>query len=383
VLMALPVCVLVAILLQRKRYGWLAALLVVYFAIGLPTPSPHGTMGPAVPLYLLRLPLMFALLIGIYVLLWRDRRASDSSRDWTRYAWAAAMAGAVVFSALSTFHRERAVRLEYAYRLPLLAQGLLNADPRPAGTGVRYVAFTLSGYHLVTEGRNEVWADLAPGSSTDSSADSLYDDLSFTSGFGDGRPETILMERAMSPRSRIVEARRPSRVLVDDARDPMLSADGKSLAFVRDYHGRGRLMMRKSFESDTASESALTPPSLNIYDVSFLSQTEYAFSAVEHGRPPQVYLSDATHANAPLTLGESRYPALSPDGRWMAYSRLDHGAWNLWLRDEKTGTTRRIADLPCNQIQPAWEYDSKTLLYSTDCGRSLWFTAVSRRRVTP
>jgi hypothetical protein len=27
--------------------------------------------------------------------------------------------------------------------------------------------------------------------------------------------------------------------------------------------------------------------------------------------------------------------------------------------------------------------DSKTLLYSTDCGRSLWFTAIARRRVIP
>jgi len=83
----------------------------------------------------------------------------------------------------------------------------------------------------------------------------------------------------------------------------------------------------------------------------------------------------------PLALGESRYPALSPDGQWMAYSHFDHGAWNLWLRNERTGATRRIANVPCNQIQPAWEPDSKTLLYSTDCGRSLWFTAIARRKV--
>jgi Tol biopolymer transport system component len=163
----------------------------------------------------------------------------------------------------------------------------------------------------------------------------------------------------------------------------MLSADGQSLAFVRDDHGRGRLMVRKAFETDAASESALTPSPLNVYEVSFLSESKYAFSAVEHGRSPQVYLSDATHANAPLALGESRYPALSPDGRWMAYSHFDHGVWNLWLRDQRIGATHRIANVPCNQIQSAWQNDSKTLLYSTDCGRSLWFTAVARRRVIP
>ncbi len=375
VLMALPVCVLAAVLLQRKRYGWLAALLVVYFGIGFPMPSQHRMIGPAILLPLLRLPLMFALLLGIYALLWRDCSAKGTSRDWTRYAWAAALAVAVVFSALSTFHRERAVRREYAYRLPLQAQGFLNSGPEQASAGVRYVAFTLDGYHLVTEKRNEVW--------TDPAADAPNDDLSFTSGFGNVRPGKILVERAFGPHSRIVDMQLPSRVLLDDAREPMLSTDGHSLAFVRDDHGRGRLMVRRAFGSDTASESTLTPPSLNVYEASFLSAMEYASSAVEHERPPQIYLSDATHTNAPLALGESRYPALSPDGRWMAYSHFDHGVWNLWVRDQRSGATRRIADVPCNQIQPAWEDDSKTLLYSTDCGRSLWFTAVSRRRAIP
>ena len=142
-------------------------------------------------------------------------------------------------------------------------------------------------------------------------------------------------------------------------------------------------MVRRAFQSDAAVEAALTPFSLNIYEASFLSEKEYAFSAVEDGRPPEIYLTDRAHSNVPLALGESRYPALSPDGRWMAYSHLERGMWNLWVRDQTTGVTRRIADVPCNQIQPAWENDSKTLLYGTDCGRSLWFTAVALRRVIP
>ena len=375
VLMVFPVCVLAAVLLQRKRYGWLATLLIGYVGIGLPIPSLNRTIGPMALLYLLRLPLMLCLLLGIYALLWRQPPERDSSRDWSHYAWAVALALSVVFSALSTFRRERAVRREYAYRLPLQAQGFLNADPEQAGAGVRYVAFTLSGYHLVTEEKEGVW--------TDPTIDSPQDNLSFTSGFKNVWNEKTLVERSVSPRSAIVDVRAPSRVLVAGAREPMLSADHRDLGFVRDDHGRGHLTVQSAFESAAASESVLTPPLLNVYEASFLSKREYAFSAVSQGDPPQVYLSDATHVNAPLALGESRYPALSPDGRWLAYSRLEHGVWNLWLRDQRTGRTQRIADLPCNQIQPAWEGDSKTLLYSTDCGRSLWFTAVSRRRVVP
>jgi hypothetical protein len=375
VLMALPVCVVAAILLRRRQYEWLVALLIVYLGIGFPMPSLHRIVGLAILLYGPRLPLMFALLFGMYALLWRGFLVRRASPDWTRYVWAVVMSVSVLFSVLSTFHREWAVRQEYAYRLPLQYQGYLNANPKSTSTGLGYIAFTLRGYHLVTVGHRETLADPSPSSA------STGDDLSFASGLKGPQSRQVWVERALSPHSEIVEIHQPLHIVVDDAHDPMLSADGRSIAFVRDDHGRGRLIVRRDFESSAVNESMLTPSLLNIYEASFISEREYAFSAVQHGSPPQIYLRDATHRNAPLALGESRYPALSPDGRWMAYSRFNNGVWNLWLRDQTTGATRRIADVPCNQIEPAWESDSKTLLYSTDCGRSLWFTAVARRLV--
>jgi hypothetical protein len=370
VLMAFPICVVAEALLQRKQYGWMAALGFAYICIGLPIPVPHRPMGLGILLFEPRLPVMICVLAGIYALLWRGGPLRSSAPDWTRYAWATAMTVSVIFSAHSTFLRERAARREFAYRLPLPEQGFLNANPSFDGTSIRYVAFTLSGYRLVTTDKNAV--------SVDPPDDSPEDDLSFASGFGH-----VWLEQTVGPHSQIVEDQNASRALIHDAREPMLSADGQSLAFVRDDHGRGRLMVGQAFQSTAADEVALTPSSMNVYEASFLSEKEYAFSAVEGRRSPQMYLTDAAHFNTPLALGQSRYPALSPDERWLAYSHFEHGAWNLWIRDQRTGATRRIADEPCDQIQPSWEKDSKTLLYTTDCGRSLWFTAVARRRVIP
>ncbi len=367
VLLALPVCVLAALLLQRKRYGWLGILLIVYLGIGFPMSSPTSMVGPKILLYVPRLPLTLALLLGIYVLLWRDQWSGDSSWDWTHYAWTASMAASLIFSVHSSLHLERAVRQEYAYRLPLRTQALLDANPGSQGTEVRYVAFTQSGYHLAWQDQNAIWLD-----------PSAEDDLSFAGSFDD-----IWVERGFSPHSAVVNLREPMRVVVGRAREPMLSADRQSLAFVRDTGGRGQLVVRRAFRSDNAIEAPLTALSRNVYEASFLSEKVYAFSAVEDGRPPQIFLTDAMHANAPLSLGETRYPALSPDGRWMAYSHLENGVWNLWVRDQRSGSTRRLADVPCNQIEPSWEDGSKTLLYGTDCGRSLWFTAVARRPVFP
>jgi len=367
VLLALPVCVLTARLLEGRRYGWLAALLIVYVGIGFPMPSPDKMSGLAVLLYVPRLPLMFVFLLGCYWLLWRDRLQGGSSWNWTHTAWAAAMMAFVVLNVRSTLHQQRTVREEFAYRLPAQMAAFLAADPKSAGKELRYCAFTQDGYHLVTE--------IPGGISVDLSTD---DDLSFASGSGH-----TWVERGLSPRSKVVDVRGPSRAVLDDAREPMLSADGESMAFVRDEHGRGQLMVRRAFDSNAATESVFTPSTLNVYEAAFLSDKEYAFSAVDHGRPPQIYVTDGAHSNELLALGEARYPALSPDGRWMAYSRLDHGVWNLWVRDQSTGATWRVADVPCNQIQPAWENDSRTVLYGTDCGRSLWFTAVARRRLIP
>jgi len=367
VLLALPICVLAAIFLQRKWYGWLGVLLAVYLGIGFPMPSPKREMGLAILLYVPRLPLMFLLLFGIYALLWRDTAAKESFWKWRQFAWVASLSVFVMFAIYSTFHLERGMRREYAYRMPLRTPAYFYANPEIAASEARSIELTDSGYHLMAATQNSIW--------TDSSQD---DDLSFTAG-----PVHMWVERAYSPQSKIVDVQYPSRVVVNDAREPMLSADGRNLAFIRDTHGRGRLMMRREFQSDAATEVALTPPSLNVYEASFLSEKEYAFSAAKGDDPPQIYLTDAEHLNMPVLLGESRYPALSPDGRWLVYSHLQHGVWNLWVRNQRTGAIRRIADVPCNQIQPKWANDSMALSYGTDCGRSLWFTAPAQRRVVP
>jgi len=371
VLMVLPVCVLGKELLRRRWYGRLGALLIAYLGIGFPMPSPGKAIGPAILLSTPRLFLMVAVLFGFYALLWRDRPARNPSEstswDWSQYIWAAAIAASTVIAVFSTLHLQRAVRQEYAYRLPLETQALLENAPQSKAGSVSYIALTQNGYHLVSENQSTSWVDHFSD-----------DDLSFTHGSG-----VVWGERAFSPYSKIVDLRNPSRVAVNNARDPMLSADNQSLAFVRDDHGRGRLMVARGFSSDNLAEAALTPVSLNVYEATFLSERVYAFSAVEDDRPPQIYLTDATHSNEPLKLGESRYPALSPDGHWMAYSRLEDGMWNLWVRNQETGAIRRAAEALCNQIYPSWEDDAKTLLYSTDCGRSLGFTAIARRRVIP
>lgn len=364
VLMALSVCVLASFLLDRRAYGWLILLLIAYIGIGLPIATPAIDSGPAILLYTPRPFLMLAILAGTYGVLWREPFPAHYLPDRTQYAWAAAMFAFGILSVRSTLDQQRAVRREFAYRISL--PGLLNASPQHMDAAIATVSMTSNGYRLIP----------ADGGPSD-------DQLSFIAGAGE-----LLVEQAASPHSSILNLQETavhnaSYVIIPDAREPLLSSNGRDLAFLRDRQGRGQLMLRRAFQSANAGPATLTPPNLNVYEASFVSEKLYAFSASQNGHPPTIHLTDATNTNAPLALGESRYPAISPDGKWMAYSHLDHGSWNLWLRNQQSGALRRIADVPCNQIQPAWDPDSRTLLYAVDCGRGLWLTAVARRRVVP
>ncbi len=104
-------------------------------------------------------------------------------------------------------------------------------------------------------------------------------------------------------------------------------------------------------------------------------------SATHDGGIPGLYQVSRAGVIEPIPAGEARYPAISPDGRWLAFSGFVAGNWNLYLRELGTGKIRRLSDVPCNQVDASWQADSKTLLYVSDCGRALWFTAICRRRI--
>jgi hypothetical protein len=119
VLIVFPVCVLASILLRARSYAWLCALVVAFLGIGFPLPVPQRLSGLTILLYVPRLPLMLSVLLGIYLLLWRDRRASHTdqnsgARDWTNYAWVAMLLALLLRDIPSTLHVERAQRQEYA-----------------------------------------------------------------------------------------------------------------------------------------------------------------------------------------------------------------------------------------------------------------------------
>jgi Tol biopolymer transport system component len=172
----------------------------------------------------------------------------------------------------------------------------------------------------------------------------------------------------------------PGREVVRLAESPVASPNGRWLAYLREEHGRESIWLR-ALDQPESRDKSLTSAEVNALEMSFLQNGSLIFSAESNGGHPRLFLVDQAGTISSLGSEEARYPAVSPDGHWLAFSELQSGNWHLWLRDLHNGQTSKLTHADCNNVEPTWASDSKTLTYASDCGRALWFTALCRRRI--
>jgi hypothetical protein len=361
----LPVAVLAARFLELEDYASLSLLFILYLAICFPGWSHGRTDGwwavTAVPR------LYFVLLLcGLcYVTLFRAG-AAGVERRVDRWVWAAALAVALVVQSASTRRHQRGVYDRYHSQIATAPDVLLAAEPIVRGNGVGFIAMRTEGYSADTVDSSGLHQDVG-----------ATDQLSQTSN-----GKTVWIEEATTP-SAVVRTEPPggaSRVKVADAEFPVVSPNGGWLAYLRSVKGRNSIWLRTLLDSSRA-DVAITAQQFDVEEMTFLPDGSLIFAAMKDQHASALYVVTADGVTRPLDVEDARYPAASPDGRWLAYSQLDRGVWNLCVRDWTTGVTRRLTDAACNDISPAWQGDSKTLLYASDCGRALWFTALYRQAV--
>jgi hypothetical protein len=104
------------------------------------------------------------------------------------------------------------------------------------------------------------------------------------------------------------------------------------------------------------------------------------FELVRHRRSTMMLL-DLAPWRVTLLPGLAPFPppaqAISPDGKWIAFSCSSQ----ICFRATAGGETVRLTGGNCNSYMPSWEPDSSGIVFASDCGRGLGLPALYRARV--
>jgi len=348
-LLILPVALLLDRLLQQKQWKAAAALILLYLIAGLPNSQGFNLQGWHALLAEPRLYALLLLCLFATLLLYQHHAAWNTGHR----LWLAALALVLIANIVSGIRHQHGVYQEYAYRLSVPQSVMMERSAALDADNIHTIALVPKSYRAIMLGDNNI----SPGE----------DELSLAAG------NQQLWVEHVGAHSTLVSA----SDTIADAESPILSPDGRQIAYLRERSGRARLWLH------TMPDRPLTPPQYNVLEAAFAPNGSLIFSAMQSGTAPMLFLLMPSGTITPLIGQETRYPAISPDGHWLAYSRMRAGNWNLWLHDLQTGSETRLTNAGCNFIEPVWLQDAKTLLYASDCGRGIGFTALSRRRVIP
>jgi hypothetical protein len=266
----------------------------------------------------------------------------------------------------------------YQARIATTRGDLLASEPAASGLGIFFTRMTPTGYTV-----NRVYAGAAQDSppiqgdlfhvAVSDEANSVWVEESSHNG-------SRIVQLALSPSNR---QNRPVTV-AENAEEPVVSADGRVLAFLRPTQGRNSLWIREiggRLEAG-APERKIVGEHYDVHEASFLPDDRMVFSSKQNGR---FGLYIATQQGEIEALEDpscsARYPAISPDGSWLAFSCEQNGSAQIYIMEWPGKQDFQLTSGDCNSISPAWTADSKRLIYATDCGRGLGLTALAELHV--
>jgi hypothetical protein len=354
----------------RKNYAIAALAVSLYLAIS------AVEFFPATVVAFSRLWCELLLWSVFLICLWRNRGGlrNDSWRAVSLYAF-----GVIVWTAGAfSYHRHFAhLKEDTARRIKVSVAAYLSTGVHRTFEGYLFTAMLRDRYRVVDQAGREVWRNHAGGA--------WRDELSAAAA---PQAPLLLMEFADNTGSRvaILPSNASSTVpqhmpaWIADAESPAVSATGSSIAFIRETKGRGTLwLLRLGQPLGTlhAKPLQLVGPSYDVRNVAFAPSGLVLFAArvdrhvsifsLFPGSDPRVFLSENDDVDS---------PAVSPDERFMAFTKLVENRWQLGYIDVATGHERMLTFGDCNAYSPEWA-GPETIDYATDCGRGLGLTALA------
>jgi len=158
----------------------------------------------------------------------------------------------------------------------------------------------------------------------------------------------------------------PTRLTFESGRvsAPRWSADGERIYYVQSVEG-GDGGFRQMLVAADGSSAPESPPDAELVWVVAVAPTGDYVVVQRSAESNDLFVLPLTEGAAPLPLAASpaneAWPAVSPDGRWIAYTSNETGTWSVFVRAwPDTGGVRQIP-YERSAGHPRWSADGRTL----------------------
>jgi hypothetical protein len=108
------------------------------------------------------------------------------------------------------------------------------------------------------------------------------------------------------------------------------------------------------------------------------------FELVAHGGSRNMLLDLWTKKVIPAPpspKSEAALSCVSPNRKWIVFTSNLKGSQQIFLRRANAGPPLPLTGGDCNSSSPAWELDSKAIVFASDCGRGIGLPALYRAKL--
>jgi len=127
-----------------------------------------------------------------------------------------------------------------------------------------------------------------------------------------------------------------------------------------------------AFDGEALNPVAVSPDGPIQFE--FVAHGTSVFKLLDPATGTVIPQSGPTKQDAPVTVP-------SPDGKWLAFTLQELGSKQVWLRRTAGSPASPVTGGACNSFSPAWELDSKAIVFASDCDRGLGLPALYRAMV--